>query len=414
MNKAHNLEDAINNLNPLLPLGPDDVAFFVERAHSQRLEMATRLRLMVKSGQGYARFLFTGHRGSGKGTELGRLAQELKDVFLVANYSVAQKLDVSDLEYTDVVFSVGMAVLEALKSNPKVANSIPDNLLEPITKFYADVYVENEYKVNYDSGVEIKPSLLSLFTAFARVGTERSSRKVVRDQISGSLRKLIEAIDDLARHIERETGKKILVMVEDLDKADLKKASELFHGHGKSLSDIPVHLIYTFPIALRHSQDFKQVLGVYFESFDLPNIKTHTRADQPVPEGLACLQQIVTTRVSEGLFEPGSLELLAEKSGGLVRSLISLANEACLQALLQNRTKVKPEDVQIAIKNDLADSLRILTQEQLGLLRQIRADKKIDNTAPFQALLYNLSVLEYRNDDPTPWYDVHPVLWDAL
>ncbi len=414
MNKAHNLEDAINNLNPLLPLGPDDVAFFVERAHSQRLEMATRLRLMVKSGQGYARFLFTGHRGSGKGTELGRLAQELQDVFLVANYSVAQKLDVSDLEYTDVVFSVGMAVLEALKSNPKVANSIPDKLLEPITKFYADVYVENEYKENYDSGVEIKPSLLSLFTAFARVGTERSSRKVVRDQISGSLRKLIEAIDDLARHIERATGKKILVMVEDLDKADLKKARELFHGHGKSLSDIPVHLIYTFPIALRHSQDFKQVLGVYFESFDLPNIKTHMRDDQPVPEGLACLRKIVTTRVAEELFEAGSLELLAEKSGGLVRSLISLANEACLQALLQNRAKVKPEDVQIAIKNDLADSLRILTQEQLGLLRQIRTDKKIDNTAPFQALLYNLSVLEYRNDDPIPWYDVHPVLWDAL
>lgn len=414
MNKAHNLEDAINNLDPLVPLGPDDAAFFVERGHSQRQEMGKRLRLMVRAGRGYARFLFTGHRGSGKGTELGRLEKELEDAFLVSHYSVAQKLDVSDLEYTDVVFSVGMAVLEAVQKTPAIANRIPDELLTPILKFYADISVESTYKEGYDSGLELKPSILNILTGYARLGTERSSRKVIREQISGSLRALVQAIDDLARYIERETNKKILVMVEDLDKADLEKARALFHGHGKSLSDIPVHLIYTFPIALRHSQDFKQVVGVYFDSFDLPNIKTHTRDDQPVPEGLACLREIVTNRVSEGLFEVGSLELLTEKSGGLARSLISLANEACLQAILQNRTKVKLENVQSAVKNDLADSLRILTQEQLGLLRQIRADKKIDNTAPFQALLYNLSVLEYRNDEPIPWYDVHPVLWDAL
>ena len=289
MEKAHNLEDAINNLDPLRSLGRDDETFFVEREHSQRQEMAKRLRLMVRAGQGYARFLFTGHRGSGKGTELNKMARELEDAFLVSHYSVATKLDVSDLEYTDVVFSVAMAVLESARGIPKIFNNIPDNLLEPIVKFYADITQESSYQQKYDSGVEIKPSLLAIFSAYARFGTERTSRKIVRERLSGSLRALITAIDDLARHIERESGKKILVMVEDLDKADQAKAKELFHGHGKSLSDIPVHLIYTFPIALRHSQDFRQILGVYFTSFDLPNIKTHTRTDQPVPPSLECL-----------------------------------------------------------------------------------------------------------------------------
>ena len=114
------------------------------------------------------------------------------------------------------------------------------------------------------------------------------------------------------------------------------------------------------------------------------------------------------------MFAPDTLELLAEKSGGLIRSLISLTNEACLQALLKGRTQVRLEDVQVAVKEDLANSLRILRKDQLDLLREIRQQKSIDNTEPYQQLLYNLSVLEYRNDDPTPWYDVHPVLWDNL
>ena len=175
MEKAHNLEDAINNLDPLRSLGRDDETFFVEREHSQRQEMAKRLRLMVRAGQGYARFLFTGHRGSGKGTELNKMARELEDAFLVSHYSVATKLDVSDLEYTDVVFSVAMAVLESARGIPKIFNNIPDNLLEPIVKFYADITQESSYQQKYDSGVEIKPSLLAIFSAYARFGTERTS-----------------------------------------------------------------------------------------------------------------------------------------------------------------------------------------------------------------------------------------------
>jgi hypothetical protein len=414
MNKAHNLEQAIANLDPGTPLKPEDKDFFVERDHSQRQLMGQRLQLLLNTPGQYARFLFTGHRGSGKGTELYRLNKELEASFSIAHYSVLDDLEVSDLEYTDVVFSIGMSIVKLATENPEASKSIPRRLLDPIIEFFSEIYSENEYKEKYDSGLEIKPTLLNILSGFARFGTERSSRKIVRKKLSVSLQNLMTAIDDLARQIERTLNKKILVIVEDFDKAaDLKKARELFFEHGKSLSDPKVHLVYTFPVALRHSLEFNQI-KTYFRSFDLPNIKTHSRDDQPEQAGLDKLKEIVTLRVAENLFEPGTLELLTEKSGGLVRSLIALTNDACLQAILDKRLKVNLNDAKTAIGDERASYARFLTPDQLDALRAIKNSKTINNTKEHQDLLFNLSVLEYRNGDPSPWYDVHPIVQDLL
>jgi hypothetical protein len=410
VNKAHNLEHAIANLDPGAPLTPEQEPFFVERDHSERIEMSTRLRLATKNQQ-YAHFLFTGHRGSGKGTELYRLNKELADVFCIAHYSVKDRLDVRDLEYTDVVFSIGMGIVEIAQKHDI---QVPRKLLEPIINFMAKIYTEIEDKTKEESQVSLQASvLLNLLSGFARYGAERSNRVVVRKELSASLHMLVRAIDDLARHVERSLNKKILVIIEDFDKADLKMARSLFFEHGRSLSDPPVHLIYTFPVALRHTLEFKPI-ETYFQSFDLPNIKTHNKDNTPVQAGLDKLKEIITRRVADGLFETGTLELLTEKSGGLVRSLISLTNEACLQAIIKKQSKVTIADVNTAIAKERASYARFLTPEQINALRDIHQFKVIHNTQEHQDLLFNLSVLEYRNDDPNPWYDVHPIVQDLL
>ncbi len=411
MNKAHILEAAFLNLDSSHPLDVDEVAFFVERDHSQRFEMGEQLRFLRSSKDSYARFLFTGHRGSGKGTELTRLKSELEPDFFVVLFSVTQKLDIRDLNYTDIIFAIGMGLIEA--ANPELKNRLPDKLLETIRSFFAEIYQETESKEKTEMGVELKPSIFNLLTAFARLGKESSSRTVVRKKLNGVLQQLVNAIDDLARFIERETSKKIVVMIEDLDKLDDQQSKELFLNHGKSLSDISLHLIYTFPISLRHSNDFMQIEG-YFNSFDLPNFKTHTRDNQPYARGLDNLKEILTRRVAEGLFETGVLDLLAEKSGGLVRHLLELTAGASIQASLKTRQKMSISDVETAIGKQRATYSRFLTPEQKTRLKEIQASKSIENNEIDRGLLYNLSILEYRNDDPNPWYDVHPIVQELL
>jgi hypothetical protein len=412
MEQAHNLEDAIHNLDSARPLTREESAFFVEREHSERHEMSHYLKVLAKKPtENYARFLFTGHRGAGKGTELNRLHQELLNDYCVVHFSVRDKLEVADLEYRDVVFSIGMGVVGLIEQDDALQKAVPRTMLKPIVDFFAEIYSEKDFKAQFDASLEVKPTLLNLLTGAARYGTERTTRETIRKNISGNLNTLRTAIDDLARLIERAKNKKILVIVEDLDKASLPKARELFFEHGQTLAFLPVHLIYTFPVALRHSNDFTQITA-YFENYDLPNIKIHARDNQPV--SLAVLEDIIKVRVSEKLFEVGVLEELAKKSGGLIRSLIELANSACLQAVVKNKPKVGVEHVQAAVAKIRAQYARILTPEQKTRLKEIHAEKIISNTELDRDLLANLSVLEYRNDDPNPWYDVHPIVQDLL
>ncbi len=411
MNKAHNLEDAILNLDPAHPLTREERDFFVERDHSERRDMSGYLRVLAKKSETYARFLFTGHRGAGKGTELNRLHEELLDTYCIAHFSVRDKLEVSDLEYRDVVFAIGMGIVQLVEQNEKLTEAVDRKMLQPIIDFFAEIYKDEEFKAQFGAGLELKPTLLNILTGYARYGTERTTRQTVRKKISGSLNTLAKAIDDLARWIERTTEKKILVIVEDLDKADIEKARELFFEHSQTLAFLPVHLIYTFPVALRHSNEFTQITA-YFENYDLPNIKTHTRDNQPVVTTI--LEEILKKRVSEGLFEAGVLALLAQKSGGLIRSLISLANDACLQAVVAGKLSVSLQNVLTAAAKVRATYVRMLTPEQIARLKEISQTKKINNTALDRELLANLSILEYRNDDPNPWYDVHPIVQELL
>ena len=55
---------------------------------------------------------------------------------------------------------------------------------------------------------------------------------------------------------------------------------------------------------------------------------------------------------------------------------------------------------------------RMLSEEQLSLLRDIQRKRNIDQTEAYQNLLHTLSVLEYENDEL--WYDVSPLVANLL
>jgi hypothetical protein len=148
MKKAHNLEDAIHNLNSARPLTREEYNFFVEREHSERHEMSHYLQVLAKRpSENYARFLFTGHRGAGKGTELNRLHQELLGEYTVVHFSVRDKLEIADLEYRDVVFAIGMGIVALIEQDQALQKAVPRKLLQPIVDFFAEVYSEKDFKL---------------------------------------------------------------------------------------------------------------------------------------------------------------------------------------------------------------------------------------------------------------------------
>ena len=112
------------------------------------------------------------------------------------------------------------------------------------------------------------------------------------------------------------------------------------------------------------------------------------------------------------LFEEGALDLLIQYSGGVPRQLITLARDASLEARVAAKTRVTEDHAQDAVARERQNFSRMLSKEQLGLLREVKEKKQIDQTPAFQTLLHTLSVLEYSNHEI--WYDVNPLVNDLL
>lgn len=192
----------------------------------------------------------------------------------------------------------------------------------------------------------------------------------------------------------------------------MSTAKGLFYEHARSLSAPQIHVIYTFPIALRHDNIFMQIRENFSGLQILPNIKVSHRNGNPDEAGRDCLRSIFTNRVDENLIAEEALERLVDLSSGIPRELVVLGRQASLEARKSENDRIELENVVRAARRKRVDYEVLLTSRQRQLLKDAHQNKRIENDEEHGALLHNLSVLEYRNDDV--WHDVHPLVVPLL
>lgn len=408
--KATSLREAIPRLDPRKPLETADEIedFFIERPNSPVDEIQLFLELATEP----EKILFSGHRGSGKTTELIRLTQELSETHIPIRFSVQKILDPFDLKYLDVLLSIGFQLFDlAAKTDLELSAGLQDDLIRNVLHFAEDITKEvfKQDKTGKSGAVSLQ-YLIGKVTG--KISTEDTTRETVRIEIQPRLSELIQTIEDVVVAIEQAKGKKILVIVEDLDKADLATVKEMFFEHSASLIRPRVTVIYTFPIALRFDNAFMQIKNNFSEDYPLSNIKTETRDGEEFQPGIDTMVEIIRRRMDPALLTDEAAVRMAKLSSGVPREFIRIARQATLAAVLAKKDTVDVEAVDQAITDQRKDFDRLLSRSQREHLRKIHETKTVDNTEESRVLLHNLSVLEYSNDDI--WYDVHPVVRQLL
>lgn len=402
--KATTLREAVNLLDPERHLATPDERenFFVQREDSP----VDKLRVILELTDKPQKILFSGHRGSGKSAELSRLAQLLEDEFIVVRFSAKRTLNLSDLTHVDVLVSIGLQLFQKAAELSEDLDLNPD-LLRHVLEFTKAVSREEfrEETVGTDVSAGFQALLASVVS---KVSTQDTTRGTVREETQTRLKDLLDSIEDISQELKVKSERRILIVVDDLDKADLDTARDLFYKRTRALTAPSVSIIYTFPIALQHHADFIQIRDYFSQVYSLPNIKTETQSGDPFPPGLDLLQSIITRRVAPDLFTEEALDLLTRMSSGIPRELILLARQSVLEALVNDKDEVDVVSVEEEVKNRVREYDVIIRNDQRDLLRTIRKTKEIDNLPEYRALLNNLSVLEYNNGDR--WYDVHPLV----
>lgn len=153
------------------------------------------------------------------------------------------------------------------------------------------------------------------------------------------------------RYTEEKLGKKILIVIDDLDKMAPKQAEELFYGYSTVLTGLDCNLIYTMPRALMFSD---------------------------------------------------------------IHDFIRIIRESAVKAYENDRDRIEKEDVNAYVVDQGNDYLRILTGKDFDILREVTDKHEKTDEDRFRELLFNLAILEYLDPEGELWYDVHPVVKGVL
>lgn len=406
---ATELERAWANFDPFIPL-PANSRFYVNRPGEPLGNLKKALLLSSKFGR-TPKFFFSGHRGSGKSTEMNRLAAdpEVREQFVVIHYSIRDYADVNDLNYLDVLFTLG-AQMFMQYTNPDGAyrGKLKPALLKELEGLQGRIS-EQVRVTNKEGLAESEANFNAYFLkAMFKIKQEESSRREIRNILEPRSSEWIQQINLIASNIVSNEKKQVLVIIDDLDKPSLETARSLFHQHVGSLHQPAFPVIYTVPIAVFFTHQFISISeGRQF----LPSVKLFTPEGKKVTENFSLMRQMVAARMDRNLIANDALDHVVEMSGGIVRDLTRMIQMAALEAMLDDREQIELSDVTRASSELRNEFRRMLTQEDLDALRQLGNGEEVppERKAP---LLFISAAVEYQN--AKTWEAVHPVVKQLL
>lgn len=361
--------------------------------------------------------LFSGFPGSGKTTELRRLARRLTADPDTPTFVLSVDFE----EWIDLYAPITLAdVLRVLayafdREATLAEGGDPERGVGYLEKLRGFLHGAHVKEAGLDSGVSllvefkdnptfrrrVEDAVQQRFQQFARDAQQAMSEAVVRLRAATGAERIVVLVDSLEK----------LTALRDADRDGVEASVEkLFFVHA-GLLRLPCHVVYTFPFWLSFR---RAALGTSY-SFDpvvLPMVKVATPEGAPWPAGLTRLHELVARRVDVAAVfgSEAALEPILSASGGYPRELLRMVREVLVQA---ETVPVPAEDVERVIERLAEDYAAVLRAADLDVLAAVARTHALpvgdgDDIALFTRLVNSRLILAYRNG--RRWYDLHPLV----
>lgn len=401
------------------PLMKEDLQDFYVRREDSPVDSLVNLLAMEEDS---AKFLLSGHRGGGKTTELRRLEQACIADYTVVWVDTDTALDKFNIGYAEVVVLIGMSIVQQLASSGwRLPRQLEQDLLNSLAR------VTYQDKVTGEGKLEL-PKLFTELGMLLRVGFQKETTKT--REVRPALSEIIDRVNAIIAAAENDRPK-LLIIVDGLDRKDFEIALAMFSS--SLLTALKCHIVYAIPISLRYSPAFRQPMEE-FGRCDLANIPVFKCNEQNRPTtepdrvGRHILSRVITKRLEklgepyQNLFESEALDLLCEKSGGVMRDLVRLAKTACEVAL-----RKKAGQIDLVIAEDAVREVRrtysiedyhfpeLDTVHSTGRLTSQDYDSpKEGKIVICDKLLHFKLILGYEDPKKGRWFDVNPIVLEDL
>ncbi|KIG15665.1 Type II secretory pathway, ATPase PulE/Tfp pilus assembly pathway, ATPase PilB [Enhygromyxa salina] len=384
--------------------------------------------------------LFSGHRGTGKSTQLRRLKCRLErdPAFKVVICDMEDYLPMTDeVDVVDFLLAAAGALSEALSVPELLGDDPVHSYWARFTGWLRSQKIEvtelglaasaTGEVVGTDTGLGVKLNLK----------TDPDFRKRVRERMKlhvGAFRVEVHSfVQDCLKQLRARHGDdtQLVVVYDSIEHlrgttANAQQVADsverLFRGHADALRFPYVHTVFTVPPWLR-----VQYAGVGTDRFDnycqIPCVKVRVRPERPGVKsvdhtaGLDALWRIASKRgdLIWLLGDREAFDEIARFSGGYLRDLFRMLSLVVNDASSHD-VPVSPERRRLAV-DELRGAYVGFTNHEAAWLRTIDETGVLDideathhhNLARF---LDTHVLLAYRNGED--WYGVHPVIRDVV
>lgn len=402
------LSSLYRTFNPLKPLKGEDLeCLYVPR----ETPIASNFSDTIRMSGGEIKAVITGQPGSGKSTELSKVARLLEKDFFVVQLDAETRLDIFNVNHLEVLIGAVATMYKATEDKSIHINQRP---LEKITETLNNVTKKRGFSLGLETS-----KLLQMVGITFKFGLDWE--RVQEISIEPEISDILSCIDESINEVKEATGYLPLWIIDGLDKIEFDMAKRIF-AESRLLVYPNCPIIYSSPFALFHSPNFQRVRN-YFSSTascEIPNIPLLEReTGKSIKENYEFFYKIMDLRLKKvgvkrrEFIEDKALELFIQSCGGVVREFIYLIQYAIQELQQRKMNKINSNIAEYVIERVRKEKIRGLTKERLDILCQIYKEKpsvlpsEIKEGLHFE-LLQNLYILYYENREP--WYFIHPIL----
>ena len=282
------------------------------------------LRLGTPPERSY--YLFCGHRGCGKSTELRRVRNDLHSptLYYVVFADAAQELDVNNLRYQDILLHLASKLVEQLNGDDIGIERVHLRRIEDwFTQRVERQEETSQFALEIKAGAGVETGLPFIGKVFARISDTFKTNSTYKTELRRTLQNyftdfadafnhLIEAAEDAVR--AAGMGRRILFVIDGTDLLRDEDARAFFIADVHQLQQVRGLFIYCAPIHLVYEgtsieQSFDRI-------FNLPMIKVANADGSRNEIGFNAMREMLYRRAAPNLFDDGVVDDLIEQSGG--------------------------------------------------------------------------------------------------
>lgn len=419
MNKAntfYEIQDAVAFNNPIDEKNEFYTDFsgfrkgFNERKIFKYLNINPTTKECNKISQTLKLFL-SGHRGTGKTTELLKLKNEIDETtcfFTVFCDLSDEELDVNNIDFIDIVILILEKLIETLKERNI---DIPKANIKSFYEWYDQRITEINSQTDESASIEVEGKVgIDLFSLFSLVtktkaklsgsnNTKESIRTVFKNKFSDFSLKFNEFILDIEDYLQKnEISKDLLFIIDGFEKiGSFEDRYKILIKNSNRFIEIKANMIITLPIELLSNlQELKQ----YANHISFPLITLDNNSKERFKE-------FIYKRIDKNLFENEEIvEKIIDYGAGSPRETLKIISSAYIEA---NDEIIDLKSVQDAQKSISEELMKYLDEKEILLLKQVYNENKIPFSDELAKLLIKKVLLDYEDGLER---EINPILLD--